>query len=43
MSTADGAGDTTMADIGGDAGKVERMRALGCEYGLPRAVACAIT
>lgn len=32
MGTADGAGNTTMADIGGDAGKVESMGALGCEY-----------
>lgn len=35
MGTADGAGNTTMADIGGDAGKVESMGALGREDSLP--------
>lgn len=34
MCTTDGTGDTTMADIRGNASEVERMRTLGCEYGL---------
>lgn len=42
MGTTDGAGDTTMADIGGDAGKVECMGALGREYSLPRALSLAM-
>lgn len=42
MSTANGTGNTTMADIGGDAGKMECVRALSCEYSLPRAAACAV-
>lgn len=42
MGTADGAGDTTMADIGGDAGKVECMGALSREYGMRRALSLAM-
>ena len=34
MRAANGASDTTMADIGRDAAKMERMRALGSEYSL---------
>lgn len=37
MSTANGAGDATMSNIGRDAGKMECMRALSSEYSLPRA------
>jgi hypothetical protein len=42
MGTTNGAGDTTMANIRGDASKVESMRALGCEYCLPSAASPAV-
>ena len=35
MSTANGASDIAMADIGKDASKMEYVRTLGCEYSLP--------
>lgn len=41
MSTAYGAGHTTMSDIGGDASKMESMGTLSCEYSLPGTAACA--
>lgn len=34
VGAADGAGDAAVADVGGDAGEVEGVGALGCEYGL---------
>lgn len=43
MRTANGAGDTTMPNIGGDAGKVESMRALSGEYSRAWAGAGAVT
>lgn len=43
MGTADRASDAPVPDIRGNAGEVERVRALGGEYGLPRAAACAVT
>lgn len=42
MSTAYGAGHTTMSDIGGDTSKMESMGTLRCEYSLPRTAACAV-
>lgn len=42
MGAANGAGNTTMANIGGDAGKVESMGALGREYSLPWAAPLAM-
>lgn len=42
MSTANGAIETSMADIGGDAGEMESMGALCGEDGLPRTAAAAV-
>ena len=43
MCATNGACDTTMANIGGDAGKVESMRALSSEYSRAWASAGAVT
>lgn len=42
MGAANGASDTTVADIGRDAGKMECMKALGSEYSLARTAALAV-
>ena len=42
MGTANGASDTTMADIGRDAGKMECVRALSSEYSLAWTAALAL-
>lgn len=42
MGTANGASDTSMADIGRDAGKMECMRALSSEYSLTRTASLAV-
>ena len=42
VSAADGAGDAAVADVGRDAGEMEGMGALGCEYGLARAAASLV-
>ena len=41
MGTTNGASDTTMADIGRNAGKMECVRALTSEYSLTWTVALA--
>lgn len=42
LGTADGTGDTSMADIGSDAVKMEGVRALCCEYSLAWSSARAV-
>lgn len=42
LSTADGAGDAAVADIGGDAIEMESVRALSCEYSLAWSTARAV-
>ena len=42
VGAADGARDAAVADVGGDAGKVEGVGALRCEYGLAWAASPAV-
>lgn len=42
LSTANGTGDSSMADIGGDTIEMKSMRALSCKYSLPWSSACAV-
>lgn len=42
MGAADGTGDAAVANVGGDAGEVEGVGALRCEYGLAWATSPAV-